>query len=509
MRVKRKSVVALMVVGLTIASHAVARDSALAEAVKRKDTVAVRALLATRADVNAPLGDGATPLHWAAYWDDLETVDLLIAAGARVNVANDLLITPLALASAAGNPALVQRLLDAGADPNRASETGVTPLMEAARTGNVAAAQALLTHRANVNAVEATKSQTALMWAVSQRHPDIVRVLIENGANVHARTLVRSARVMVDMGEGRGRGVKTSKELARQIETGGNTALLFAAQVGDTTSAAILLAAGANLNDASADGNSVLGTAALTGHTAFAIAMLEKGANPNVAGAGYTALHAAVLHGDLALVNALVAKRADVNTRLSAGTPLRRIGPQLAFPITQIGATPMFLAATYLEIEILRALAAAGADTSLSSEIGISPLLAAVGVGDRQHRVLRPKDFREDEEFSDLVRTEGPVLEAVKLVLERGADVRVTDAGGDTAMHGAASVGFTAVIQLLADRGADLNAKNKRGQTALALAIAGQKREGRPVPVQQLTLPPAATGLKQAEELLRKLGATP
>src|SRR4029450_8017095 len=36
-----------------------------------------------------PSGDGSTPLHWAAYQDDLAKVDQLIRAGANVNAAND------------------------------------------------------------------------------------------------------------------------------------------------------------------------------------------------------------------------------------------------------------------------------------------------------------------------------------------------------------------------------------------------------------------------------------
>jgi ankyrin repeat protein len=37
----------------------------------------------------APSGDGSTPLHWAAYRDDLAKVDQLLRAGANVNAAND------------------------------------------------------------------------------------------------------------------------------------------------------------------------------------------------------------------------------------------------------------------------------------------------------------------------------------------------------------------------------------------------------------------------------------
>src|SRR6266545_8139641 len=59
-------------------------DSRLADATRRLDRAAVRALLQQHADVNAPQVDGTTALHWAAQNDDLEAADLLVRAGADV-----------------------------------------------------------------------------------------------------------------------------------------------------------------------------------------------------------------------------------------------------------------------------------------------------------------------------------------------------------------------------------------------------------------------------------------
>ena len=475
-------------------------SSPLIEAVRQHDVAAVRELLQKRTDVNVPAGDGATALHWAVYGDQLALVELLLAAGAKVNVANDLAITPLHLASAAGNAAIVSRLLDKGADPNAASETGITPLMEAARSGSVDAVRALLVRGAKVNATERDRDQTALMWAVARQRPAVVQLLIQHGADVHARTRVRPLTVMLDQGPRRS--VKTSMQDAREIEAGGGTALIFAAEVGDATSAQHLLAAGANVNDAAADGSSALVRAVFAGHTGVARVLIDAGADVNAAGAGYTALHAAALRGDHATVQALLLAGANPDIQLTKGSPVRRFGSQWALPTPMTGATPLLVAATYLEVDIIRALLQARADHRLGLvDGGATPLLAAAGIAIEKE--ARPSDLARwhivDSDTPSVPRDEAQVLAATTLLLDAGADVNQTNQSGDTALHAAAAAGLTTVIQLLADRGASLDGKNKQGQTPLALTMPRGRQEGRPQP---------ASGHTAAEELLRKLGAT-
>ena len=167
---------------LSVASLAAAGgDLRVVDAVMKGDKEAVRSLLKENADVNAPQPDGATALAWAVHRDDLETAELLINAAANVNAANDYGVTPLSLACTNLNAAMVEKLLKAGADPNAAQWTGETPLMTAARTGDADAVNSLLAHGADVNAKETRRGQTALMWAIAERHAEVARVLIEHG----------------------------------------------------------------------------------------------------------------------------------------------------------------------------------------------------------------------------------------------------------------------------------------------------------------------------------------
>ncbi len=493
---------ALLIAGLAAGSELqgeLRSNLRLVDAVKRKNMSAVRTLLAQGVDVSVAEGDGATALHWAAYWDDLDTVDRLIAAGANVDATNDLMVTPLALASSNGNAAVVGNLLRAGADPNAAGETGVTPLMEGARTGSVGAIRVLLESGADVNAHTNDRRQTALMWAVAGRHPDVVRMLIESGADPHARSRTRRTIVMLDRGPRRV--AKTSSEVGTEVDVGGITALLFAAQVGDVPSARLLLGAGAEINEAGADGNSPLVVAAISGHPTLASLLLDEGADPNAAGGGYTALQAAVLRRDLPTVAALLARGADPDLPLTKGSPVRRNGSQWALSSAWAGATPLLLAASYLELDIMRTLVAGGAKVTPALPDGTTPLLVAAGIV-IERRLNRPLDHMDTStDIGDdcCDRPEDGVLEAVEVLLEGGADVNETNLAGDTALHAAASNGYTTVIQLLADRGAMLDAKNQDGQTPLDLTSGGEGRgRGRGV----------SPELKKAGELLRKLGAT-
>src|SRR5262245_30913488 len=232
---------------LVVASMLVAAGDrpSLIDAAKNTDRGTLRLLVQQGTNVNQTEADGTTALHWASYRDDLESAEILIRAGAKVNAANDLGATPLWTASLNGSAAMVRRLLQAGANPNIPLLLGETPVMVASRSGNSEIVEQLLAKGADVNA-RAARGQTALMWAVAQRHPDVVGVLLAHGANVNARSQVWSEMVAVPP--------HGLPEYNSVIPQGGDTALMFAARVGDLASAKLLVAAGANVDDADAWG---------------------------------------------------------------------------------------------------------------------------------------------------------------------------------------------------------------------------------------------------------------
>ena len=446
-----------------------ANDTRLVEAARQQNKQSVQTLLAQHGDVNAATDDGATALLWAAHWNDLEMADLLLHAGSRADNMNQLGVTALSLACTNGSAAMVGKLLAAGANPNLALPTGETPLMTCSRSGSAEAVRALLSHGASVNAKQ-DQGQTALMWGIAERHPEVTRLLIAHGADVEARTReFRELMVRQDTGARLicppPPGVNARCANADLIPKGGSTPLLFAARSGDVESARLLIAAGAKVNEAAPDGNTPLVVAAYSGHGPLAEFLLDKDASPNAAGAGYAAIHAAVLRGDLALVKALLAHGANPNAPITKGTPIRRASQDFALPDTEIGATPFILAAKFVEPEIMQALADAGANASLSMRDGTTALMAAAGLGWRAGETRRGALFAMVPPPDD-----DRALECAKIALRAGANINAANENGDTALHGAASEGYRNIVELLVNQGAALNAQNKKGQTPLTLA---------------------------------------
>lgn len=426
-----------------------AADPAIIDAARNQDAAALLALLKQHADVNVAQGDGATALHWAAHWNDLEIADLLLAAGARANVADDNGVTPLSLACLNGSAAMAGLLLNAGANPNAATAMGETPLMTAAHSGSAEVVRLLIAHDANVNAKESARGQTALMLAVAGNHQEVVRVMIENHADVKARSTNRF------------------------------TPLLFAAQQGNLSIARMLLEAGANVNESAPDGiggdtnarrlfkpNTEAGALLVaidSGREAMARFLIERGADVNQYGAGRTPLHSAIQQAMLDLVALLLAKGANPNARLERAMPLlsRGLNALTGMQVSTIGATPFWLASDYGDAKAMGMLAAAHADPLMATRDGTTPLMAAAGV-----------DFIEGQDRYGrrwYQNTTMPIqlaaLEAAKIAVELGANVNAANNDGLTAMHGAAYMGSELLIQYLFDHGARLDVRNRRGWT--------------------------------------------
>jgi ankyrin repeat protein len=400
-------------------------------------------------------GDGTTALHEAVYAEDVGAVAKLVRGQADVKAANRYGVTPLQLACQNGNAAVVKLLLEAGADASGRLPGGETMLMTAARTGNAEVVSLLLAHGANANGSETTSRQTALMWAAAEGNVAAVLALLKGGAELRVRSKA------------------------------GFTPLLFAAREGRLEVVKALLQAGADVNEKQqntaqrpgsvngppANGTSALVLAVVNGHFELAAALLDAGADPNAADAGFSALHAIAnvrkpglgdnqpapigsgTMSSLELVKRLVKHGADVDARTT-----KKVNFGMS-ELNTLGATPFLHAARTADAELMRALAALGADPKLTTAEHSTALMIAAGLGTRS-----PGEDAGDE---------SAVVEALQVALELGVDIDAVNDNGETAMHGAAYKNLPLAVQFLADKGARIevwNKKNAFGWTPLAIA---------------------------------------
>ena len=396
--------------------------------------------------------DGMTELHWAAQKDDIGKLKQLLKAGADPKATNRYGITPLWIACQNGSSAIVKLLLEAGADANTRQFGNETVLMTAARTGDIDCVKALLSCGADVNAKE-KRGQTAIMWAAAEGHAEVVDLLIKEGADF---------RTPLD---------------------GGFTPLFFSVREGHADVVKVLLKAGADVNEAMQPkrragrgpqtGMTPLLMAVENGHFELALDLVKAGANPNDQSAGYSALHniswarkpdsgeseegmpppaGSGSVDSLRFVREIVALGADINVRIPKA-------PGGLGVLNRTGATPFLMAAKTADIALLKVLYELGADPNIKTADGVTPLIAAAGLGTLA--------------AGEVAGTEDEVVEALAWLVKIGADVNAADKNGETAMHAAAYKNLPKAVEFLAANGAKIevwNQKNKHGWTPLLIA---------------------------------------
>ena len=534
------------------------QPSTVLEAAMQGNRDAVRALLKQGADVNAAQGDGMTALHWAARNGDAELAQMLVYAGANLKATTRMGgYTPLVVAAEHGHAPVIAALLAAGADPKGAIQNQATPLMFAAASGDSRAVTMLVEAGADVNAAEDAKGETALMFASAFGRVDAIKALLKHGANVKAASKVVDLAALSSPeeeffrqqqqqqaaaagrggpaagapaaaapggqgggGQGGGRGGRGGPAagkagIDRQYRynelvgfQGGLSPLHFAVRQGHADAVALLVEAGADLNQTAGDRATPLLVAVMNGRFDIARQLLNKGADPNLTSlAGVGPLYAALnvqwaprtlypqprayqqqqlTHVDM--MRALLEKGADPNARVRMKVWYQGYNFDLA-GVDEIGATPFWRAAYGADVEAMKLLVSHGADPTIPSSKpagrpftgdggrentadvsglpvipvggpGVPPLQAAAGVGYGEGFAANSHRF-------------SPVgqLAAVKyLVDELGADVNATDHEGNTALHHAAARGDNEMILYLVSKGADLTRVNREGNNVADMA---------------------------------------
>ena len=479
-----KNIAVALVIFVTLSSQYALASTALADAAASGDIETIKTLLGQGTAVDSTLVDGSTALHGAVMQNQLAVVQTLLNAGAAATVANRYGVTPLYLAALNGNAAMTTELLEAGSDPNSLTPTGETILMIAARTGTPEVLDLLLDAGANLETREAEFSQTALMLAVRENNIDAISLLIKRGADVNAFTRIGAPPEFVPPCKGTGcgsEGVGINRgglpDRGRRDSTkGGMTPLLYAARDGHVEAAAMLIAAGADIEQAEANAIRPLLMALLNNKLDVANQLLDAGATVNVDDFwGRTPLFAAVEYRNLDMNNKLqdapthnnvdrdailpMIKRlldmgADVNARTREVPPSRKWLYSLndVSWVDFTGETAFLRAAYSGDTTTMKMLLEYGADPNLATFAGTTPLMAAAGV-----------NWVVAQTYTESMAA---LIAAIRICLEHGADVNATNSMGLTALLGAVNKGANDIIRVLVDEGARLDVVDAQGRDA-------------------------------------------
>lgn len=269
---------------------------------------------------------------------------------------------------------------------------------------------------------------------------------------------------------------------AREAEVDGTTALHWAVERGDAAIVDLLIKGGADVNAVNRFGVMPLAPACENGNAAIVQRLLKAGANPKVTLAGgETMLMTAARTGDVDTIKVLLAAGLDANARES-----RR------------GQTPLIWAASHGNSAAIRTLVEAGADIKMraTGPESASRTGLAEARGDGMYGRSR---YRPDASTPFMFAARQGHLEAVKTLLELGADVNDQLSNRTGALVLAISNAHFELAAFLIDKGADPNAD---GQGWAPLHQLARTRKG--LDVNRYPWP-EVTGTMSGLELARKL----
>ncbi|KAK7797973.1 hypothetical protein U0070_022331 [Myodes glareolus] len=370
-------------------------------------------LLAMHANVEDRGNKGdITPLMAASSGGYLDIVKLLLLHDADVNSQSATGNTALTYACAGGFIDIVKVLLNEGANIEDHNENGHTPLMEAASAGHVEVARVLLDHGAGINTHSNEFKESALTLACYKGHLDMVRFLLEAGADQEHKT----------------------DEM--------HTALMEACMDGHVEVARLLLDSGAQVNMPADSFESPLTLAACGGHVELAALLIERGANlEEVNDEGYTPLMEAAREGHEEMVALLLAQGANINAQTEetqeTALTLACCGgfSEVADFLIKAGAdielgcsTPLMEASQEGHLELVKYLLAAGANVHATTATGDTALTYACENGH---------------------------TDVADVLLQAGAHLEHESEGGRTPLMKAARAGHLCTVQFLISKGKD------------------------------------------------------
>ena len=322
-------------------------------------------------------------------------------------------VSPLIKAAGDGDITTTQKLIEEGVDVNDPGGTdGESALIVASKNGQINIVKTLIQAGADVN-LRTKNNDTALTAAAWKCHPDIIALLLANGADPNAQNTVYKSTPLS----------------------------LLAAFCNSTVSTQALLLKGADTGLRNRCEDTALITAAENGYSEMVTILLDSGADVNETGAlMQTALHRAVSNGHMKTIAILLARGAEVNREVNYRWCTGRfcLAPQLKW-------TALMIAAAHGHADAVDLLLDKGAD---------------------------PHALSNDNQNALIIAAKNGHARIVESLFKKGVNPNIVpdDANGHPALVSAVIRNYRTTVETLLKNGTDINIKTKDGKTALTLA---------------------------------------
>lgn len=282
-------------------------------------TAIAKTLIDAGADVKVASSDGTTALMRAASSNRVEVIKLLLSKGADVNAKNNGGMTALMVAAFGGYADSVRALLTSKAEPNAKDNQGRTALMAGATSGDAAVVDALLKAGADATATDAGHG-SPMTYAAAEGYASVMQVLQRAGLKPNAGDLaLASAGCHTDAVK-----LALASGVSVNGAEGQIVPLLSAAGGDCVDVVRMLLDGGANINAKDGDGWTALMKAAQAGHPDMVRLLMQRGADMSVADSnGRTAWMFAAMSGSTEIADIFKQARAaqGANRKLDVSSP--------------------------------------------------------------------------------------------------------------------------------------------------------------------------------------------
>ena len=281
-------------------------------AVSNNNLPALKFLLDSGADVNLADNNSNTPLDMWHVHENKAMLELLHAAGAKP--------LDLWQAAANNDRASAERLLAVGADAKAENDAGKVPFDIAVEAEHYALAAVLAKAAGGINGRD-KKGWRPLHWAIFADAWDLVREFIREGADISAGYSQNAFDLAKEMeSETKLIEIFIDAKGVDAIVRDGRTVLIYAAWNGSTEVVKLLIDNGADLNHKSNHGDTALMYAARDGHTDVVKFLIDNGVDLNHKNnGGVTALIYAARKEHTEVVKLLIDNGADLNHKNNFG----------------------------------------------------------------------------------------------------------------------------------------------------------------------------------------------